>query len=436
MQLIMSALIVLITLLPKISIINIGGTTTGVRLEDLLIALFFLLFIIYKKKNKIVFSKEMQSIIKVFIIFSVAGAISCVYGTMNGYVSITKSAFFFLRKIEYFLFIYVGYYYSKNKSFEKLFVFTIWFHFIFSIAQYLGLVGSFKDGRYIEKLAQGRITSTFNGSYEYGAFLLIIISYFLNNLICPTIKAKRNDLICSLIGTICIIISESRTSLVIEVFIILLIMKNNNVLLNKKMLPKIILLSIFVLPFIVVIFTHYSSRFKSLNIYGAKFIISYAWKNKDFDLYAKYNNWYGYSQLTVSNIAAMGYDGSFYQRVSHWFQLIDGLSKKRINWLIGMGISLSGNSADGNYIRIMVENGLIGLALWIILMKKSYNSIISNKKLYFYKYSFICTIIGAIFIDLFESSKIMMLMWFIIGYVINKNTKEEENEIKKCYNNK
>ena len=127
----------------------------------------------------------------------------------------------------------------------------------------------------------------------------------------------------------------------------------------------------------------------------------------------------------------MGYDGSLYQRVSHWMQLIDGWTTSP---LIGVGVSVSGNSADGNYIKILVETGIIGLILWCILLKNIYMFL--NKEKNWLLFSYISVLLGSIFIDLFDSSKVIMTLWLLIGIYFRRSFDKDEENIEKYCNNK
>lgn len=435
MKKLIACLMILIMAFPKITILDVPGSSTGIRLEDILIVVLITVFFAFSNKQKDVFSSnKLRKIKKIMIIYFIFGILSCLYGYSMGYVGFFKSFLYLSRKIEYFLFIYLGYYYARYEKIEKMFVFLILFHFSISMLQSFGLVGSFKDGSYMSALTQGRITSTFNGSYEFGAFLLLLLPYFCTNIL--ESKKKRNiNFLCIIIITICIFISQSRSSLIVEAIIILLIMYDSGILKKKESIKKIALLSVLALPVIVIGLNNYSDRFKSLNMEGTKYIIKYAWANKNFNSYLKYNNWYGYADYTIYDISRMGYDASLYQRISHWFQLIDGLNIKTINWIIGLGNSVSGNSADGNYLRILAENGLVGLLVWIILLINMYNIFNEKSEFNYYKYSLITILLGALLIDLFEASKIMMVMWFIVGYVINKSEIGGNYELKECNNN-
>ena len=97
--------------------------------------------------------------------------------------------------------------------------------------------------------------------------------------------------------------------------------------------------------------------------------------------------------------------------------------------------SISGGSADGNYIRILAESGILGIYTWIymnyIIIKNAKGKIAKNKSMVIVNYALISMLLGSIFIDVFESSKVMMTMWFLIGISFATEDKENNNNINK-----
>lgn len=429
MKILVNILIFVVCLFPKINIISIGDSMTGIRIEDIFILVICSLFFTYAVKNKMTFSsKSMNLIVKTFILYIAISSLSSIYGVVKGYIAPITSILFLVRKIEYFVFLYLGYNYAKYKNFDRYFDFIVIFHLSCCALQQLGVIGSFNRGEMLTTLTQGRISSTFNGAYELSAFLLILLPYYINNIINNNNKGK--NIIFALIITYCVYISMSRTSLVVELVIIIIMIFKSHIIRKKKTLLKFIFIfMIVILPLVLFNFGKLDlSRFHTLKIDKITYIIDYTWKYKNFDKYVRTRDWYGDSPLSLNQIDALGYDGSLYQRMSHWMQLIDGWITSPI---IGLGASISGGSADGNYLRILVESGVIGLIIWLYIIYLLYTSIKKSQDIPYLKYSLITIILGSIFIDLFEASKIMMFMWFLCGVCLGKKElrkKEEEND--------
>lgn len=418
MKFLINALMFLVCIFPKINIIGVSSSKTGIRLEDLLIAfLCFLLILYFIKHRKFDFPKKLTKIFKIFSVYFIFSFISTLIGIFFGYVSTLVAFLYLARKIEYFIFIYFGYLYSKDNHFEKYFDLIIIFHFGCSLLQQFGLIGSFNHGEMLTSLTQGRVSSTFNGAYELSAFLLIILPYYLEKLYYQK-GNKLKNIFFILIITYCIYISKSRTSLIVEFVLILFMLFQSPVIRNKKAIFRFVIVFACAFPFM-----HFNlnrldfSRFESLNAEKVSYLINFTWKYKSFDRYVETRNWYGNAPFSLNEIAALGYDGSLYQRLSHWMQLIDGFLRSPI---FGLGLSISGGSADGNYIRILSESGIIGLILWLYLIFVCYRDLKHSSKFSYLKYALLSIILGSIFIDLFDSSKIMMFFWFLYGISIGK----------------
>lgn len=290
-------------------------------------------------------------------------------------------------------------------------------------------MGSFNSGIAKDGLTQGRISSTFNGAYEFSAFLLLILPIYLE-LFFETNRKKLKYFIISTIMLFCIYKTESRTSLIIAICIIGIIFFKT----HRENIQKIVISILTVLLFggIIILLNPFNnidlSRFEQINVASVKNIFEITWENKNFEKYILFDNWYGDSTYTLNQIENLGMDASLYLRVSHWMQMIDGLIKYPI---LGLGISISGSAADGNYIRILSESGILGITLWCILLYQIYRSLKGRRMVNkIMKYSFITLIVGATLIDLFEASKVMMIFWFMLGATYSYEDIKEEEE--KC----
>lgn len=136
-------LLICITLLPKINIIDVGSNSTGIRIEDLLIALYILLDIvsIIKTKKKNIESTKMKKVIKIFMIFIFVCLLATIYGVYREWIRPIYGILYLIRKIEYFWLLFIGYQYMRkikddSKILNKI-DFLVYIHFIFTILQLL-----------------------------------------------------------------------------------------------------------------------------------------------------------------------------------------------------------------------------------------------------------------------------------------------------------
>lgn len=133
-------LLMCIAVLPKINIINVGGNSTGIRLEDILIAIYILFEIISNiKNNKKNDCKKLKKIAKIFLFYIMICICSTIFGISKGWITPITSFLYLIRKIEYFCMIYIGYNYMNNikdiKYILPKFNFIIYIHFILTILQ-------------------------------------------------------------------------------------------------------------------------------------------------------------------------------------------------------------------------------------------------------------------------------------------------------------
>ena len=433
MKIYIDFLLICIAILPKINIIKISGNSTGIRIEDIIISIYLILemiSVIKKRKIKLE-SKDLITISKYFFIYIMIASISTMYGLIRGWVQPIISMLYLMRKIEYFCLIFVGYNYMKQiKDITKLkskINFVVLFHFAFSILQLLGLVGSFNGGVEKETLTQGRVSSTFNGAYEFSAFLLLLLPIYLNEILNNKDDKKINYLMIIII-LLDIYISQSRSSLIIALLIFILMF----VKIKKISMEKFFIRFTVAILGIIIIFVAVNnqkidlSRFDKINVSSIINIFEITWKSRSFEDYLKNNNWYGYSTYSLTTIENLGMDASMYVRISHWVQMIDGLCMSPI---LGLGVSISGTAADGNYIRILCESGILGIIAWFTLMWKIYKSLNTKQDMSrITRYAFISIAIGATLIDIFEASKVMMIFWFMLGVTYANNFLRDKNE--------
>lgn len=134
-------LLICITILPKINIIDVGTNSAGIRIEDLLIALYILLDIasMIKTRRTNIKSIKMEKVIKIFFIFVAIVLLSTIYGVFRGWIRPIYGLLFLIRKIEYFWLLFIGYHYMhKIKDDDHLINkvnLLVYIHFIFTILQ-------------------------------------------------------------------------------------------------------------------------------------------------------------------------------------------------------------------------------------------------------------------------------------------------------------
>lgn len=399
-------LLTCILFVPKINIISFGNISTGIRIDDILILLAFSLYLISPSKHS-TRDKNYNSIFNAFLLYVFFALFSSLIGSCLGYVSILNSLLYVMRKFEYFVLFIIGFdfYFKNNFKIYKFFDLIVIFNFIIIIFQIVGIIGAVSSGNIYSSISY-RYYSIFNGPYEMSAVLLTIVPYYVLNI--TKNDSKNKSIIALVLIFFCIYMSASRTSLILFIVILLYIFLKEN---KKKFKKMIMYLSLFIATlFLITSFEQIKQklpRFDTLDINEAVNAIEYAWNNKNI------NNVIENRNLSIYNYG----DYSFNIRINKWMNLIDGFTKNPIS---GLGLSIVKEAADGGYIRLIVETGIIGLILLFNLIRKIFKiKLISNTNKKYIIYSWIVLLLGGLFIDLFDASKVMCLYWFILGITIN-----------------
>ena len=113
----LSIIIIVILIFPKINIISIKDSRTGIRIDDILIAIYAIILLYRLITKKIKIEKLTKNIIIIFSIYIFTSFISTIVNCLNGYVDFFVSILYVIRKIEYFILLFAGIdYYNTSKS--------------------------------------------------------------------------------------------------------------------------------------------------------------------------------------------------------------------------------------------------------------------------------------------------------------------------------
>lgn len=424
----LTILMIVILILPKINIISVPGIRIGIRIEDIMIAIyaFILLYRLIKKKIKI--NKQIKTILVLFSIYIAISFISTIVNYIVGQVGLRLSMLYVIRKIEYFILFFAGIDFfnttNNKKCILNLLNAVVVFHIIYSFLEYANIIGDI--GHLIGRANNDRIYTTFSGPYEFSAFFSMMSCIYIIKIL----KDKNYIYIPLLIISVVeILISQSRISLlaVLGVFALALLYYMKDKQKRIKVISLLVVSCIIFLLFVQFSNINFLKRFKDIDLLGSLNTVKIAWNNGDYQYYKDTG------EIKVSAEASMSStDSSFVFRISKWATLLKETLESNI--LLGIGPSIVGEGIDGNYTRIICETGVLGIFVWITILiyilKQTYrdkNNI--NKEYSFFILINLCII--AIFIDIFEASKIMCVYWFILGIsLIDTNSFKENNKIK------
>lgn len=388
-------LFVTLLLFPKVNLIGVTGSNTGIRCDDFLILSFFLLSIgdiIVSLKR----SSNLTTLHTIMVIWVVMGLFSTLIGMVSGTVSspiigILTS----LRKYEYFVAFFIGYFYFLNYS-QKDFIKTVKVSsvilLVICLLQYVRVIGGFIGGTYQDEV--GFPIGVFNGAYEYACFMCLMFAVMFYD----AFKRSSLSFLYCLIILAQIVLSQSRSGLLLSVAVILLM---------SFAYSKIVFVSLIVMGsmaiFIIANVTTAFERFLTIDILQMV--------NTMFERFEAGDYYSALKELpTESMFPYVTSDLSFYVRTTKWGAALNGFS---MNPLFGYGPGQL-SVLDGSYIKILCEGGIVSFIIFLFMIYElSRNYTISKTPVL--KWMLFAIICFGLFIDIFDSSKIMECMWMVTG---------------------
>lgn len=444
-----------IPLYPKFPFINVGGTFVAVRLEDLLIAVIFILWaiFIFKYKNFRFFSSSI--IYQSYLLFFAIGALS-----LFSAIFLTHTATFslgllhFFRRVEYMLLlpIVVTIFTTKKRLIISLVVLflTILTVNIYGLGQQfldwpiISTTNSeFSKGLILRLTPGARINSTFAGHYDLAVFLASALAFFTTLFFAVNKWWKISIFISGVLSLFVLVLTAARVSFVAAFIGIIFAL-----IFSKR---KKYLLITFILLILAAIYpSQLRDRFIStitINIFnlGQRYEgrnLSQQLENKLNipTLYYKMASRSANQPTFASAEAGIPVDiapgepidetelavyRSFNIRFNiEWPKAVNAFLK---NPFLGIGYSSLGLATDNDFLRSLGEVGLLGtIAFFFILLlvwKKIFKGLKKEDKII----RFFCAgglsmilvfLANGTFIDVFEASKVALLFWMVLGLTV------------------
>jgi len=452
-------LLIAIPLYPKFPLQTVEGTWVAIRVDDILVLFAFFVWFVKQALSK--FPIRNKKIFWFFIFFWLIGLLSSLSAIfITDFVNPKLVFLHWIRRIEYMCLFLIAMDSVKNKKDLKTFVWTI---IIALLGVYFVGYGQkkldfpvvstmneeFSKGLVLKIDVWTRISSTFAGHYDLAVWLVLVFS-LLPSLVLFFRKwwQKIIILICFILSFHLLILTASRVS-----FAAYLIAISCSLVLLKKYwwLPPILLISLF-----------FGFQSKELNarlmssIKMIPIVNQISWQNlKQISLKKEEGMIKPTSTTIVEPIptetesptapgvikaitpiptkilketrawptqeeagAAAARSSSIRFQVE-WPRAIGAFIK---NPILGTGYSSIGLATDNDYLRSLAEVGLIGtLSLGLILITVFNKGLeaLKSKNNQILGVALISIIIGfcsnAIFIDVFEASKVAFYFWMLLG---------------------
>lgn len=456
---IIAILLFFIPLYPKFPLIGVTGTYVAIRLDDIVIAISILIWLIYQIIHK--FPVFKVKITKLFLVYFLAIIASFVTAFLI-YRNTTPDNILILhllRRFEYISLFFIALNsINSTQDFKLSYIFLLISTFFVSIYGYgqkylqfpvISTMNSeFSKGQLIKMSTWTRINSTFAGHYDLAAFLSValviiavvfivskniwtkIISFIVWIAAYPifTFTASRVSTF-AFLGGICFTLFVLRKYLWIIPFFILVgfsIFSSKD--LNQRLLATIPAIknqikntatsTITPTPTPAPIIAAVTPKPSSKPIVPTPTVI----RNKPTESYP-----------TVDADAGVARSGEIRFNVE-WPRAINAYKK---NIITGSGLGSITLATDNDYLRSLGESGLLGfvsfMAIILFFIIKTIPLIFKKEKTSHNLISIIflgcllTTLANAIFIDVFEASKTAYLFWIMMGlYYQSLNLKNEK----------
>ena len=223
-----SFLIAFIPLYPKIPLFDaLPGYIVRVRLEDVLVFLTLIIYLIQILRKKIKWKNQINNWIFAYVIFALLSILSGIFIIPTipmEMLHIGKSMLHWFRYIEYFSLFFILYSSIQEKKDLKIILHTLSFT-LFAITLYgygqknwywpvySTMNREFSKGIRLYLTEHARVQSTFGGHYDLSAFLVILLPiYYTLSIKSNNKKEKKLYKVLHILGLWLLIVAASRTS--------------------------------------------------------------------------------------------------------------------------------------------------------------------------------------------------------------------------------
>lgn len=423
-----AVLLIFIPLYPKFPLFDVPFTYVSIRAEDFIIAVTFgvlLLKLFVAKKIKL---PTISPQIGVFLFVGLVSSISAILVTQN--VQTTLVLLHYFRRIEYLLVFFLVFYAAKEEKNKKFFFELVLLPsigvFLFGLAQmYLNapVISTMNEesskGIALTLTAGVPLSSTFAGHYDLAVYLSMIMIFLAAFAASVKKWVIRIPIIVFFSGLMWLFMQTgsriSLAGLIVSVLAVCLIFKRFSLAI---VFSVIIALGVITSPQLL---GRFQSIFNAITHQGSELIIPSAYAvAEELPL----------PTPTPEVLRPIQQDRSTSIRFDvEWPRAIRSFTK---NPFLGTGYSSLTLATDNDYLRALGETGLLGLLaflsiliglfralLYRIKISEGLNKIISVSSLGV----LIFFLITALFLDVFESSKIAILFWAFMGLAISIKSK-------------
>ena len=423
--------------IPKLNLIRVNRihyNTAGIRPDDLLTLILFLAALKDKRTWK---NRYIRWGIGFLAALTAANLVSMFTGRANGYDNgVLFSILSIVRKYEYFAFALIGICIArKSENAEKTileeFTWMSCFHILIGLLQVFGLCNVAAAGRITDREYIGFAVSTFNGHYEYGQYLCFAAAIYLCVFLQTCRRSSAGKCLFSagmfLASFIMIWLTKSRTSLMTGILLTVLILLFSVRKIRCRPVKAGVCAGLAMAVTAGILFAAGAvkiGRFEMINLGEYAEALRENIEHGDLRQYVsrlKEDVYLVESQMVETWIT----DGSASVRFLKWGAALDGFRQYP---LFGYGTGVT-RVMDGNYVKLLGETGIAGTLLWLGMysffmhaVRKAGKRIFSGQCAF---WMMVSVLIASVFIDMFEASKPMEMIWLAAGLVIAQESRDQ-----------
>ena len=464
------ALLLFIPIYPKFPTLNVSGTYVAIRAEDFMVAFILLLWLV--NQVRLGFPTLKDRVGKLIILFWGVGflsLISAVFITKN--IDVSIAILHYVRRIEYISLFFVALASVKSKENVKSYGLVLFLATVGVVVYGFGqkflnwpvistMNEEFSKGIILQLTEWARVNSTFAGHYDLAAFLVLVLALMAGFFFGIKNKVKRVLILFLGLGSFyLLILTASRVSfiayLIAIIFIFLSLKKywwlgpvlaislismllseditqryaltfNINLSALSSKLPKLPKRPT-ITPTTIALPTPIPEVTTKPVKAGAKKVKPTITPTPIATVAAEIQEWKPTTELAVQYSSGIRFN-------VEWPRSLRAFAK---NPFLGTGYSSVTLATDNDYLRLLAETGLLGfIAFFLIFLEIGRRVVlfISRTKLWFER-ALVLGISGAaigffanaIFIDVFESSKIAFVFWLLMGILVGMIKVSEEN---------
>ena len=405
-----TAILLAIPLYPKFPFVDVPGTFVSIRLEDFLVFVIFLIWLITILPDwRSLFKNKVNVAILVYMFVGFVSVVSAVFLTKT--VSLHIGVLHWVRRFEYFAAFFIGASVIKSQRdlafFSKLLVIVAIWAFAYGMGQkYLSWPivttqnAEYSKGVALRYLPGGHIPATFAGHYDLASYLVLATPVLFSMFFVSNKKEKIVYLFGIGASYWLMINAVSRISIVSFMGAITLAL----LLIRKyKAIPIFIVASVLLMATSSSLITRYMRVFQYLLTSITPTVQA--------------------AELSIGSVLGVEDRSTSIRLNVEWPRALRAFAK---NPLLGTGYSSITLATDNDYLRLLGETGLVGFvafALILIRVAIRFLKTIPLPKLDV-RSAYLAGIIGAFpgillnatFIDVFEASKFAILFWLFMGF--------------------